>query len=497
MTLTGFYLPFASRLDPEASARMQALVRALLCHPLPGVTDLVPGYVNLYVEFDAEQTSEGRVRRWVEQHLERLPEAASGRCVEIPVRYDGPDLAWVAGATGLSAEEVVRLHSRPLYWVFATGFTPGFPFLGPLPEALRLPRRSTPRPQVPAHAVAIAGDQTGIYPLPSPGGWHLLGTALVQVYDPHRSEPFYLQAGDRVRFVPAWGPTPPLPEPLELLPPEPLYPVLRVEEPGLLDLVVDGGRRLAGHLGLAAGGPLDARSARLANALVGNPPGTPLLEFTLKGPVLRALAPAVVAFAGYGMRPLRNGEPLPAGQSFALGRGDVLRFQSLAQGARGYLALAGGLESRRFYGSASADVRGRVGRPLRAGDVLGVASPRAVRPGFAHALPELAPAVVRLLPGPQHTPEALEALTSAPYTLTAGDRMGLRLEGPRVPGGELISEATPLGAIQITPQGQPLVLLHDRGRMGGYAKPALVHPADLFRLGQLRPGEEVRFVAFT
>ncbi|RMH58256.1 MAG: 5-oxoprolinase subunit PxpB [Deinococcus-Thermus bacterium] len=494
MALRGFYLAFSERLDPKANARMLALLRLWLVSPPPGVTDLVPGYRNLYLEFDPERTSLARLRGLVQRALRELPEGEEGQEVEVPVRYDGLDLAWVAEQTGLSVKEVVGLHSQPLYRVFATGFTPGFPFLGPLPERLRLPRRATPRPQVPAHAVAIAGDQTGIYPLPSPGGWHLLGTALVQVYNPHRPQPFYLQAGDRVRFVPAESPTPPLPEPLELLPTEPRHPTLRVLEPGLLDLVVDGGRRFGGHLGLAAGGALDARSARVANALVGNPPHAPLLELTLKGPLLEVLAPVVVAFAGYGMEPLLNGEPLSAGQSFALRKGDVLGFRGRPEGARGYLALAGGLESQRFWGSAGADVRGLIGRPLQAGDVLGIDHPRPVRPGRGWSMPRLAPAVVRLLPGPQFTPEALEALCSGPYTLAAGDRMGLRLEGPWVPGGELTSEATPLGAIQMTPQGQPIVLLNDRGRMGGYTKPAQVHPADLPRLAQLRPGERLRFV---
>ncbi|MDW8426473.1 MAG: 5-oxoprolinase subunit PxpB [Meiothermus sp.] len=494
MRLLGFYLPFSEALDPQASARMHRLVQALLADPLPGVTDLVPGYVKLYLEFDAERVSRAQVERWVRRNLEQTPSPQAGRLVEIPVRYDGPDLAWVALQTGLTTDEVVRLHSSPLYHVFAVGFTPGFPFLGPLPERLRLPRRSTPRPQVPAHAVAIAGSQTGIYPLPSPGGWHLIGTALSQVYNPQREPVFLLEAGDRVQFVPAEGQTPPVPAEHPLLPGEPRRPVLRVEEPGLLDLVLDGGRRMAGRFGLAASGALDTRSAGLANRLVGNPAGAPLLELTLKGPVLSVLAPVVVAFAGYGMLPLVNDEPVGAARSFSLRRGDVLGFRPTGEGARGYLALAGGIESGRFWGSASTDLRGRLGRALRAGDVLGVAELRGARGGFALGQPALTPRQVRLLPGPQYTPEALKALCAAPYELVSGDRMGLRLAGPEVPGGELISEATPLGAVQITTQGQPIVLLNDRGRIGGYAKPALVHPADLAWLAQLRPGQKVRFV---
>ncbi|MCX7782041.1 MAG: urea amidolyase family protein, partial [Meiothermus sp.] len=442
----------------------------------------------------SEMCIRDRVERWVRKNLIDLPSLEPGKQVEVPVRYDGPDLPWVAQETGLSVEEVVRLHSEPLYRVFATGFTPGFPFLGPLVEPLRLPRRPSPRALVPAHAVAIAGSQTGIYPLPSPGGWHLIGTALTQVYNPHREPVFLLEAGDQVRFVPAQGPTPEAPPVRRLLPGEPQHPVLRVEEPGLLDLVLDGGRRMAGRFGLAASGALDSRSAGVANRLVGNPASAPLLELTLKGPVLSALAPVVVAFAGYGMLPLVNDEPVMGAQSFALRTGDLLRFRPTGAGVRGYLALAGGIESERFWGSASTDVKGRVGRALQAGDVLGVAAPRGARAGFALGQTTLTPRRVRLLPGPQYTPEALQALCAAPYELISGDRMGLRLAGPEVPGSELISEATPLGAVQMTTQGQPIVLLNDRGRIGGYAKPALVHPADLAWLAQLRPGQKVWFV---
>lgn len=494
MTLTGFYLSFSEQLDLEANARLLALTKALVANLLPGVTDIVPGYVNVYLEYDAERVSKAQVERWVRQYLEELPNLEPGKQLEIPVRYDGPDLPWVAKQTDLSVDEVIRLHSEPLYRVFATGFTPGFPFLGPLPERLRLPRRNNPRPRVPAHSVAIAGNQTGIYPLPSPGGWHLIGTALTQVYNPHRESAFLLEAGDWVRFVPAQGSTPALPSERSLLPPAPRYPVFRVEEPGLLDLVLDEGRRMAGRLGLAASGVLDARSAGVANRLVSNPPHAPLLELTLSGPVLSVLEPVVVAFAGYGMVPLVNQEPVMGAQSFALRKGDLLRFRLAGEGARGYLALAGGLESERFWGSASTDLKGLVGRALRAGDVLGVAEPREARAGFGFAQPALAAPRIRLLPGPQYSREAMQALCAAPYELVAGDRMGLRLAGPEVPGGELISEATPLGAVQITPQGQPIVLLQDRGRLGGYAKPALVHPADLPRLAQMRPGQTLRFV---
>lgn len=492
----GFYVQFADRLDLRQNIRLHALHRAMMADLPGGVNDLSPGYVNLYVDFDAARIAPAAVRSWARRHLAALGEAGAapeGRLTELPVRYDGPDLADVAERTGLSEAEVIGRHSAPHYHVYAVGFTPGFPFLGEVDERLRLPRRSTPRPLVPFNSVAIANAQSCVYPLPSPGGWNLLGTALETIYDPNRERPFLIAPGDRVRFVAASGETPPLPAVRELWPTESARPALLVETPGLLDLLQGAGRFRQAHFGMARSGPLDERSARVANALVGNPPGRSLLELTLIGPVLTALRDMVVGVAGYGMVPLG----FPLGQSVLLRKGETLRFTPTRSGARAYLAVAGGFEARPFLGSGSVDLLGRVGRPLRAGDVLGLGADRVARPGFAglrFSLPSaVGPVILRLLPGPQATREALEALGSARFRVVGSDRMGLRLSGPEVPGGQVISEATPHGAVQVTPAGEPIVLLADRGRIGGYSKPAVLHPRDLPLAAQLRPGQWVQF----
>ncbi|GGM93546.1 urea carboxylase [Thermus composti] len=492
--MEGLYLVFGEGLSEEANRLAQGLARSLLRDPPPGLWEAVPAYATLYLEYDPRRLPRPRLLRLLRG---LSPEGeGEGRVVEIPVRYDGEDFPEVARRTGLSLEEAKRRHQAPLYRVYALGFTPGFPFLAPVDEALRLPRKPHPRPRVPAHAVAMAGAQTGIYPLPSPGGWHLLGTALVAVYDPHRQEPFLLRPGDRVRFLEAEGPSPPEPRPLELLPEVSRLPAFRVEEPGLLDLVVDGGRFLSGHLGLARSGPLDPYSAGLVNRLVGNPKGAPLLEFAYKGPVLTALRHLVAGFAGYGFVALLEGEEIPPGQSFLWPRGKTLRFRPKGRGVRGYLAVAGGLEAQAFLGSASPDLRGRVGRPLRAGDVLGLGKEAWVRPGLSFAPRPLPEAFrLRLLPGPQFSREALWAFLSGPFRVVRADRMGVELLGGEVPGGEGLSEATPLGGIQVPPSGRPLVLLADKGSLGGYAKPVRVDPRDLWLLGQAWPGVEILFTS--
>jgi KipI family sensor histidine kinase inhibitor len=494
--LTGFYVPFSSSLDLTANARMHALAERLRSNLLEGITDLYPGYINLYIEFDANLVARDTVKNWVKKHALKLAtRVSSGREVVIPVRYDGEDLAFVAEQTGLSVAEVIEKHSSVTYQTYMVGFTPGYPFLGKLDPALHLPRRKTPRKKVPAHSVAIAVGQTGIYPLATPGGWHILGTALRAVYDPHREKPFLLEPGDNVRFVPSEGETPPEAKVLEMLPAAPQYPVLKIEKPGLLDLIVDEGRFLAGQYGMARSGFMDERSAQAANALVGNSANTALLEMTLKGATFQVLQDVVLGFAGFGMRPMLNGQPAPAFESFQVRTNDKLEFVPTATGVRGYLAVPGGFESSSFMNSKSTDLVGRIGQALQVGGTLGMMRPLSKnRAGYSVSYSSLPESVmIRVQAGPQATSEALAALCGGEFTVSSPDRMGVRLEGPKVPGGELTSEPTPMGGVQITVDGDPILLLNDRGRIGGYAKPAVVDPRDLGLVAQLRPGQKLRF----
>ena len=498
MRRLGVYVRFGDRIDLAVNDRIQRLGRRLLDDLHPGVTDVQPSYTTLYLEYDARRAERAAIDEWLAGHLAQALAGSGdvgGNFVRVPVRYDGDDFAAVCEATGLGRHELIDLHSGRDYKVFSVGASPGFPFLGVLDERLRMPRHPTPRALVPAHAVAMTGLQTGIYPVAGPGGWQLLGYALRAVYDPWREEPFLISLGDTVRFEPEDGDIPPDPRARPLLPVEPERPALRVDETGLLDLVVDGGRNMGGRFGMAQSGPADARAARLANALVGNDANEPLLEVTVRGPSLTALRPVRIAIAGPAVLPWIDGQPADSYATLELAAGGRLSLPHTGQGARSYVALAGGIESERFLGSASTDVRGLVGRPLATGDVLGSAREvdSATRMS-ARVDWQIDGATVRFLPGPQATPEALARLDGAELRAAAGDRTGVRFEGAEVPGGESVSEPPPLGAVQITPSGEPFVLLNDRYRTGGYSKPAVVHPDDLPIIGQLLPGMHVRFV---
>ena len=171
-------------------------------------TEVMPGYDSLVVSFDAGQLPLSAARNRVEAALRRVkPDAkAGGRLVEVSVHYggeDGPDLDALATASGLSPDEVVRRHTARDYRVCMMGFIPGFAFLSEVDAALHHPRHASPRARVPAGSVGIAGWQTGIYGLDSPGGWQIIGRTDAVMFDAGRADPFLVQAGDRIRFVPA------------------------------------------------------------------------------------------------------------------------------------------------------------------------------------------------------------------------------------------------------------------------------------------------------
>lgn len=193
-------------MDRALSRRVIALARALADADHPGITETVPGYASLTVHYDPLLTTAAELAALLERvqaGAEAAPEAA--RHWRIPVCYEGehaPDLAAVAAAAGMTTTAVIDAHCAPRYHCYLLGFVPGFAYLGDLDPALVLPRRDVPRTRVPAGSVAIADRMTAIYPLQSPGGWHLLGSTPVRLFDAGAAEPALLRAGDTVRFEP-------------------------------------------------------------------------------------------------------------------------------------------------------------------------------------------------------------------------------------------------------------------------------------------------------
>ena len=190
-------------IDETLNAQVHALARVL--EEIPGVAETVPGYASLLVEFDPARLSADVLEEQIQRALVQPAPVVSShaRVIEIPTRYGGefgPDLEFVARHNHLSVAEVIQLHTSRPFRVFMLGFTPGFPYVGPLPESIAAPRLETPRAKVPAGSVGIAGRQTGIYPRESPGGWRLIGRTEVSLFDSTRDPPALLRPGDYVRF---------------------------------------------------------------------------------------------------------------------------------------------------------------------------------------------------------------------------------------------------------------------------------------------------------
>lgn len=286
--------------------------------------------------------------------------------------------------------------------------------------------------------------------------------------------------------------------------------MIRVESPGLLDTVQDGGRRGWQHLGVGVGGAADELSHALANLLAGNPGDAAALEFTLRGPDLRFETEALVAFAGAPFPLQLEDRPAPRWSPFLVRAGERLRIGKATRGLRGYLALAGGLQVPAVLGSAATDLRGGFGgiegRPLRAGDALPFPhfsgpEPTGWRLPWSGPLPEGPPErPLRLVPGPQW--DCLTADSQRDFLATdfrvdgRSDRMGLRLDGPALALErplEMVSAGVATGTLQLPPDGAPILLLADRQTTGGYPRLGEVATADLPWAAQARPGDRLRF----
>lgn len=424
------------------------LAAALSAQQPAGLLEAVPGARSLLVLFEP-----GFDLALLSQ--KPSPQALVARTVKLPTVYDGPDLADVGGAGA------ARRHAEAEHVVAFLGFSPGYAYMtGGLPA----PRLATPRVRVPAGSVAVADGMTGIYPSATPGGWRLIGRVATPLFDAGKNPPALLRPRDRVVFEPVAD----LPPYVEPQPPREGEPVLRVIAPGPFTSVQGAPRYGLASSGVPAGGAMDPPSLAAANALLGNPPLAAGLEYTIVGPELEALQPLKLAFLG---------------QVHELHTGDRVKVGMLREGARGYVAVEGGLEPDLLT------------RRLSKGDA--VFRGHHTNLGPTPELRMVSPKFVRAVAGPQvdhfRNPRVF---FEGEYTLSPNsDRRGLRLSGPRleVLKPDIPPEGTAPGAVQVPGDGLPIVLGPDRPVTGGYPKIATVVPEDLPLLAQARPGARIRF----
>ena len=493
----------ALRVEVSGARRSNALAAAVRAAGLEGVTEAVAGFGSVLVLYDPDVAE----RDALSARLRAIRPAGGRRrpkTVVVPASFDGPDLEEVGRLSGLGPDGVRRALCRARLRVAMLGFAPGFAYLGGLPRALRgLPRRATPRPAVPAGSVALAGPFAALYPRATPGGWQLVGRTDLELFDAAAPPYALLQPGDTVRLVPG-DPAPPGPAPARAPLIAPDGAVFGVEEPGLSTTLQDRGRAGLAHLGVPGAGPADPVSFALANALVGNDPGAACLEATALGPTLVCREATHAAVVGPGALVTLDGRPVGAGRVVPVGRGQRLAVGSTGAGLRAYVAVRGGFLGPRVLGSRSSDRLSGLGPgPLAAGDELGAGPPG---PAMADHLSPDAPGqavggrrTLRVLatPGRGFARWPGEGPLGRPLRVEeASDRIGVRLrpepDGP--PGrGDLPSEATTVGTVQIPPDGRPVVLGVDHASLGGYPVAGVVIGADHGELGQCRPGDEVVF----
>ncbi len=201
----GLLAEYGDAIAAEINRKVRAVALALEQEQPPGMVEVIPTYRSVLIVYDPMKTDVTALELVLETLEARLDQIRiqPPRTVEIPVLYGGeggPDIVFVAQHAGLSTDDVIRIHSGTPYQIYMIGFTPGFAYLGGLPEAIHAPRLETPRVLVPAGSVGIANNQTGIYPVPSPAGWRIIGRTPLKLFDPMRSEPFLYRAGDFIKF---------------------------------------------------------------------------------------------------------------------------------------------------------------------------------------------------------------------------------------------------------------------------------------------------------
>ena len=504
-----------------------ALLASLQRHPPHGVEELVPAARTILVEYRASATrAETLVQDIAARSLTQGAER-SDTLIEIPVHYNGEDLAEVAQILGITPEEVVHRHTGSEFTVAFTGFAPGFAYLSGGHPSLNVPRRSTPRTRLPAGSVGLAGTFSGVYPQASPGGWQIIGTTPVAMWDITRAQPALLQPGYRVRFVDiatkniaasaysesAGGQKDPKPAGRTQHHLAAGHTALQVRATGLLTVFQDLGRHGQARQGVSASGAMDQAALKAANRLVGNASNAAALETVGGGLQLRSVGDNVVAVTGAdAVLTLTTADgqrwSVPRYEPVALADGDMLAVGQPTAGARCYVAVRGGFAEAPVMGSCATDTLAHVGpAPVAVGDWL------AVQPAPATsvvAAPELPPAdlptleqevVLDVVMGPRtdwFTPEAIARFAAQRWQVTPqSNRVGLRLAGEvpldRAITGELPSEGTALGALQVPPSGQPVLFLADHPLTGGYPVIGCVAPYHLDRAGQIPVGAWLRF----
>ena len=521
----GLLIEFGNVISLEVNRRVIALNETIKCAKIQGVEELVPTYRSLLVRYNASKTSYEQLAfsiKDIEKTMEERKKEKVGRKTIIPVVYGGeygPDLADVARFHGLTEGQVVKIHSGREYRVYMVGFVAGFPYLGEVADEIATPRLETPRLKVPAGSVGIAEKQTGVYPCEAPGGWRIIGRTPSRLFNPSRQPPALLQLGDIVKFKPISEKEFSIAEKTTQKQFVSHFPkkkkrkkVFQVLKPGFFTTIQDLGRHGYLKYGVPISGAMDTSSLVAANLLVANNPDNACLEITLIGPELQALTKTQIAITGGDTSPKINGQHVPMWQTLEVQEGDAVSFGKMENGCRAYLSIRGGVDTLPVLGSRSTYVRGGFGgingRQLKTEDIIGGFDVSLLK--FEYLMPEeLVPQFTgqlkaHVILGPQadmFTEEGITTFLSSQYKVTLeADRMGYRLEGPKIEHkakADIVSDALLPGAVQIPKNGKPILIMRDAQTAGGYPKIAVIMTPDVSTLGQAKTNDIVEFSKIT
>jgi KipI family sensor histidine kinase inhibitor len=503
------YVEVGDEVSLGCNARVHGIFSALC--GLQGISEITPAYASLAARIDLESTKVATVIKVIEKEWARPREKErAGRLVKVPVCYQGefaPDLDWIAERVGIEKDEVVALHSSKEYTCMMMGFMPGFVYLDEVNSKIAAERLETPRTKVPAGSVGIAGAQTGIYGLESPGGWRLIGRTPLTMFNPMATPPVPIELGDRVKFEPISTREFGFVKKASLVRPPMAAgtPLLEVKQPGLFATLQDMGRSTFRHLGVPSSGALDIISMLQSNYLVGNPGSWPVVEVMGGYFKVKALREMVVAVTGCECNLRVEGEPAKTYVPLLLRTGDELAIGNTS-GMLNYLSIAGRLVAASVMGSCSTYSKGGFGgysgRSLKVGDVLGAESlselvlMRDVQETEKVLLGEGPMRAMRSSLGGNKA-KVGDAFFDREYLMSeSSDRTGYRLKSSErflEASGQVITYPTYTGYVQVPPDGSPIVLQRDCPTTGGYELAAVVLPSEMGRLSQLKPGSKVTF----
>lgn len=498
-------------LSEEVYQIISRLNFAIKKKPFEGFVETIPAYTTLTVFYNPVLLSDEQVSNYdyicdyVSKLLNNLPRTDTQKkeIVEVPVCFDvefAVDLPLIAQEKGLSETEIIDVFLSRTYMIYMMGFLPGFAYMGEVPPSIATGRKAMPRSMVEAGSVGIAGKQTGIYPINSPGGWQIIGRTPLKVFDINRKDAILFKSGDNIQFYAISKEEYFKTKQQIVKEPETFSsPDIIILKGGVYTTIQDTGRHGYRALGVPVGGAMDVLSHHEANAIVGNNMHDATLECTMGGLVLAFKMKTYFSLSGSG-KAFLNGTEVAYYVPHKVKEEDVLEVKYYGIGFRTYIAVKGGFAGKKIMDSRSAIPKIGIGELLTKNQTLEIGKPNN-RP--LKSLPKRAfdnAKSIRIFAGNEIdwlTENAKQYLLSNSYKISNNsDRMGYHLESEPLElkqKKEMLSTAVCPGTVQLTPNGQLIILMNDCQTTGGYPRVGQVAEVDLPVLAQMKSGDVFNF----